>query len=87
MQPQPVRDSTQAAMGKMSDAERAEIRAKAQMLIDALKDITPSVQMSIENALEVIGAVYAWKAAGGQYKPKAHLTYLAMGEKITQPTE
>lgn len=72
-----TRAATNAAYLQMSETEQADLRAAADYLIDALKLRCPSVQISREGALEILGAAYAWKAAGGERKPKAHLHDLA----------
>ena len=74
-----TRDATNAAYLQLTEAQQAELREAAKWLIEQLKALSPTVQMSIEGALEIIGAAYAWKAAGGERKPKAHLHDLAKG--------
>lgn len=77
-----TRAATNAAYLQMSEDEQAQLREAAKWLIEQLKALSPTVQLSIEGALEIIGAAYAWKVAGGERKPKAHLHDLAMTKKI-----
>jgi hypothetical protein len=72
-----TREATNAAYLQMSEEEQAELREAAKWLIEQLKALSPTVQLSIEGALEIIGVTYAWKAAGGERYPKAHLLDLA----------
>ena len=74
-----VRAATMAAYNALAPDEKAQLRKRALLLIDQLKAISPTIQMSVEGALEIIGAAYAWKAAGGERRPKAHLLDLAKG--------
>lgn len=72
-----TRAATNAAYLQMSEEEQAKIDAAVKRFREELKAMSPSVQISEEDAREIIGAAYAWKAAGGERKPKAHLHDLA----------
>jgi F0F1-type ATP synthase membrane subunit b/b' len=72
-----TRAATNAAYLQMSEDEQAKIDKAVKRFREELKAMCPSVQISEEGIREIIGAAYAWKAAGGATKPKAHLHDLA----------
>lgn len=72
-----TRAATNAAYLQLTASEQAQVDAAVNQFIEELKAMSPAVQMSKEGAREIIGAAYAWKAAGGERKPKAHLHDLA----------
>ena len=76
-----VRAATMAAYNALEPEQRAQVRDAAKDLLAMLKASCPTIQLSLEGAIEVIGAAYAWKAAGGEHHRKAHLTTLAGGAK------
>ncbi|CAK0748294.1 hypothetical protein CCP3SC15_1540008 [Gammaproteobacteria bacterium] len=72
-----VRDATARAFHKLPDEQKAELLKIAGELVETLKACCPTIQLSPEAALEIIGAAYAWKIAHKPGMKNAHLCTLA----------